>query len=164
VNGVTPPSRVIGRVAWTFIGVLLVAAPVRAQLVFANAVATLAHDGDLDRRPAAVAVGATSTVGAGVEVRAAKTGDLYIASASFMQVAPGAPRGKTLQPYGAAGVALLRQAGDERVGLNLAGGLLAFLTGHIGAALDFRFVRASGTLNGETPFLRTISGGLAVRF
>jgi hypothetical protein len=85
-------------------------------------------------------------------------------SASFVQVAPGAKRGKTLQPYGAFGVAWLRQSGNERFGVNLAGGLLAFFTGHVGAALDVRYVRASGTLADLTALQRTIAGGLAVRF
>jgi hypothetical protein len=155
----------VSRIVLVTLGALLVASPLRGQpLVFVGALATLAHDGDLDARPASMVFGATSTVGAGVEVRTAWTSDLQIVSASFMQVAPGAKRGKTLQPYGAVGVALLRQAGDQRVGLNLAGGLLAFFTGHVGAALDFRYVRASGTLDGVKPFARTIAGGLVVRF
>lgn len=146
-------------------GVLLLAPPVGAQsLVFVDAAATLAHDGGLDARPAAMVFGATSRLGAGIEARVAWAANLQIVSASFLQVAPGARRGKSLQPYGAIGVALLRRSGEQRLGVNLAGGLLAFLSGHVGASLDCRYVRAPGTIDGVTPLTRTISGGLAVRF
>jgi hypothetical protein len=147
------------------LGFALIAAPASSQpLVFVGVPVTMVHDGDLDSARAAIVFGATSTSGAGFELRVTRTTDVTITAASFIQVAPAPRRGKTLQPYGAVGIALVRRSGESLPALNLAGGLLAFFTGHIGAELDARYVRGPVASDDVLTLARTIAGGLAIRF
>lgn len=146
-------------------GLALGALPASAQpLVFVGAPIALAHDGDIDSPRPSLVVGVTSTSGAGFELRATGAKDLAVASASFLQVAPAPRRGKTLQPYGSVGVALVRRAGESHPAFDLAGGLLTFFTGHIGVQIDARYVRGPVASDGVRTFARTIAGGVAIRF
>lgn len=110
------------------VGLLLATAaatPARADsLAFVGVSGTVARDGDVLARSRGVVFGATSGDGAGIEVRWVADAPYQIATASFLQAAPGPARGKTVQPYGAAGIALIRASGDQAIGVHVSGGVI----------------------------------------
>jgi hypothetical protein len=132
--------------------------------LFASVFSEVDHDGALSTTPRGVVLGATSPPGTGLEVRWAADSTYKWLMVDFLQLTPAPHRGKSFQPFGAVGTAVVYTGGEMSFGFDVAGGVLVFFTDHVGASVDYRYFRGRGTIAGREPVARTISIGLDWRF
>jgi hypothetical protein len=147
------------------IGLCLFAASAHAEsMALVGAFVPVMHDGDLSTTPSGLVFAATGGEGAGVEVRWAADSTYKWLTTDFVQIAPAPHRGKSFQPFGAIGPGVVFSGGSHSVGINFAGGVAVFFGDHAGIAIDYRYFRGRGTINGIDPIARTVSFGANWRF
>ena len=130
---------------------------------FAGVFTTPFHGDAPEAEPWGVRAAALSGGGVGAEGRWAHTSESDYWSVGVIQMLPGARGAKTVQPYGSIGAGRLTRSGEAAPFVGLAGGVVTFI-GHLGLAVDFRYVHGTERLGDQKVRERLVSFELLWRF